>query len=183
MELNLNQTECDNVFRLLEPDVETLEQRFQRCRFKLLKFFAWRYCEDPDILADETIARLIKNVEAGQEISADNPYSYVYAIATNVFREFLRAKKKRGFTTDIAALKDVPAPIVEGNCKKECLEQLSPEKMELLARYYLDDEDREEIALEYGLSLNALRLQIYRIKLELKRCFDECDDRLDRKRN
>src|SRR5689334_4734060 len=110
MEFNSNQTGCDNVFRLLEPDVETLEQRFQRCRFKLLKFFAWRQCEDPDLLADETIARLVKNVEAGQEISANNPYSYVYAIATNVFREFLRAKKRRGVTTDIAALKDEPAP-------------------------------------------------------------------------
>lgn len=183
MESNLDQTVFDKLFRLLEPDAQSTEGGFQRCRLKLFKFFVWRHCEDPDNLADETISRLLKNVRAGQEISADNPYSYIYAIATNVFKEYLRGKKKSGLVIDIDELRVIALPITAADCKKQCLEQLSAENLELLAHYYLDDDDRNDIAREQGLSLNALRLQIHRIKLGLRRCWEDCLKRSDSMRN
>ena len=183
MESNSDQTVFKKLFRLLEPDEQSVEQGFQRCRLKLFKFFVWRHGEDPDNLADETISRLLKNVRAGQEISAENPYSYVYAIATNVFKEYLRAKKKSGILTDIDELRESALPVPAADCKKQCLEKLSPEKLELLARYYLDHDDRNDIAREKGLSLNALRLQIHRIKLGLKRCWKDCLKGSDSMRN
>src|ERR1043165_9784733 len=94
MDSDFGQGIFDNLFRLLEPDAGSVEQGFRQCRLKLVKFFAWRHCEDPDNLADETISRLLRNVHNGQEILADNPYSYVYGIASNVFREYLRDKGK-----------------------------------------------------------------------------------------
>jgi DNA-directed RNA polymerase specialized sigma24 family protein len=183
MNIDPDQTEFDKLFQLLEPEIESLTDRFRRFRFKLFKFFAWRHCEDPDNLADETIARLLKNVRAGQKISANNPYSYVYAIATNVYKESVRSKKKYGFTTDLAELKDEPLRVIESDCQRECLAELPLEKQELLARYYLDDEDRKQIARDYGLSLNALRLQIFRIKLEMRQCRDECERLRNKQRN
>jgi DNA-directed RNA polymerase specialized sigma24 family protein len=183
MESNSDQTVFEKLFRLFEPDEQSVELGFQRCRLKLFKFFVWRHCEDPESLADETISRLLKNVRAGQEISADNPYSYVYAIAINVFKEYLRGKKKSGILTDIDELRETAPPVTAADCKKQCLEQLSPEKLELLARYYLDDDDRNDIAREQGLSLNALRLQIHRIKLGLKRCWKDCLKGSDSLRN
>lgn len=183
MEFNSDQIVFDKLFRLLEPGAVSVEAGFQRCRFKLIKFFGWRRCDDPENLADETIARLLKNVRAGQEISADNPYSYVYAIASNVFKEFVRDKKKSGVTTEIEEIKDRTLPMPAMDCKRQCLEQLTAEKQELLARYYLDPDDRNEIAREYGLSLNALRLQIYRIKAGLRRCWEDCLKRGDSMRN
>src|ERR1044072_403350 len=101
MESNLGQTTLDQLFQLLEPDARSTEEGFRQCRLKLIKFFAWRRCEDPDNLADEKVSRLLKNVRAGQEISSDNPYSYVYAIAGNVFKEYVRAKKKGASLTDL----------------------------------------------------------------------------------
>jgi hypothetical protein len=71
-------TAFDRLFSLLEPEALSVDAGFQRCRLKLIKFFAWRHCEDPNSLADETISRLLKNIAAGQDISADHPYSYVY---------------------------------------------------------------------------------------------------------
>lgn len=174
MEPKLGQTALDKLFQLLEPDAQSIEEGFQRCRFKLLKFFAWRRCADPDDLADETINRLLKNVHAGQEISADKPYSYVYAIATHVFMESLRAKKKSEVIIDIDEVQDIAGAGAVDDCQKQCLEQLSDEKRELLARYYLDDDEREDIAGEQGLSLNALRLQVHRIKNWLRRCWEDC---------
>jgi DNA-directed RNA polymerase specialized sigma24 family protein len=173
MESNFGQTSLDKLFQLLEPNARSIEEGFRQCRFKLIKFFAWRYCEDPDNLADETVSRLLKNVRAGQEISADNPYSYVYAIAVNVFKEYLRARKKGEVLRDLDEAREIAAPPPADDCKKQCIEELQREKRELLARYYLDD-DRDGIAREQGLSLNALRLQVHRIKQGLRRCCEDC---------
>jgi DNA-directed RNA polymerase specialized sigma24 family protein len=183
MESNFGQIVFDKLFQLLEPDAQSFEEGFQQCRFKLLKFFAWRHCEDPDNLADETVSRLLKNVRNGQEISSDNPYSYVYAIASHVFMEYLRAKKKGGVIIDIDELGETSVSITMDDCKKQCLKQLSEEKRELLARYYLDNDDRDDIAKEEGLTLNALRLQVHRIKHWLKRCWEDCRKHSDSMRN
>jgi DNA-directed RNA polymerase specialized sigma24 family protein len=170
MESDFGQTAFNRLFQVLEPDAPSIEEGFRRCRFKLAKFFVWRYCDDPDNLADETISRLLKNARAGQEISAD----HVYAVAVNVFREYARASKKSGALTNLDDLRERAAAVVVDDCKRHCLAQLSPERRELLARYYLDDEGREEIAQEQGLTLNALRLQVHRMKNWLKRCYEDC---------
>jgi DNA-directed RNA polymerase specialized sigma24 family protein len=174
MKSNFDQAVFDRLFQLLERDAQSVEEGYLYCRFKLVKFFAWRRCEDPDSLADETISRLLKNVQSGQEISSDKPYSYVYAIATNVFREYIRAKKKDLALVAIDEARGIGITTVEDDCQRQCVEKMPIEKRELLARYYLDDEDREVIANESGLSLNALRLQVHRIKHGLKRCVEEC---------
>lgn len=174
MEANVRQAVLDELFKFLEPDLQSTEEGFWQCRFKLIKFFAWRYCEDPANLADETVSRLLKNVRAGQEISADNPYSYVYGIAMNVYKEYLRARKKAALLTDIDEAREAAGQPVTDDCKKECFGQLPREKREMLARYYMEDDERDEIARELGLTLNALRLQVHRIKQGLRRCREDC---------
>src|ERR1051326_6691653 len=123
MDSNSGQTVFDKLFQLLEPDAKSVECVFRQCRLKLVKFFAWRRCEDPDNLADETISRLLKNVQGGQEILAENPYSYVYAIANNVFKEYLRAKRKGIILINTDDVREVAAPTGD-DCKRLCLEQL-----------------------------------------------------------
>lgn len=174
MESNFGQTVFDKLFKSLEPNARSVKEGFQQCRFKLVKFFAWRRCQDPDNLADETIIRLLKNVHDGQEISASSPYSYVYAIANNVFKEYLRAKKKGETFLNINEVQESTVPAATDDCNKQCLEQLSHDNRELLARYYLDDEERLDIARELGQSLNALRLKVHRLKHGLKRCWEDC---------
>lgn len=183
MDSNFDQTVFDKLFQLLEPDVQFVGRRFDRCRLKLFRFFVWRRCEDPDSLADETISRLLVKVKAGHEISAENPYSYVYAIANNVFKEYLRARKKVLGQIDIEAFREVAPPVLAADCKKECLAELSEENLELLEHYYLDDDDPNDIALEKGLTLNALRLKVFRLKLGLRRCWENCLNRSDAARN
>lgn len=174
MESNLDQTTLDKLFQLLEPGARSAEEGFRQCRLKLIKFFAWRRCEDPDNLADETISRLLKNVRAGQEISAGNLYSYVYAIAHNVFKEYVRARKKAAALRELDEARRGVAPRATDDCQKQCFEQLPRERQELLVRYYLEGDDPAEIAQDDGLSLNALRLQIHRTKQGLRRCCEDC---------
>jgi DNA-directed RNA polymerase specialized sigma24 family protein len=183
MTFNSDPTTFDRLFSLLEPEALSVDEGAQRCRLKLVKFFGWRRCEDPESLANETISRLLKNISEGQQISADHPYSYVYAIAKNVFKEFLREKKRRSTIADVDGMGEIPAPDQVADCRRWCLAQLSAAKIEVLASYYLDDVDRCEIAERQGLTINALRLQVHRYKRGLRRCLADCLKRGDRIRN
>lgn len=173
----------DALLQALEPEALSPQEGFRRCRSRLVRFFAWRRCDDPENLADETISRLVKNIQAGREISADHPYRYVRAIASHVFYEYLRAKKKSGIETDIDELRDLPAPEGTEDCWTLCLAQLPPHKREFLAEYYLDSIDREQFAREKGLTINALRLTVFRYKAALKLCVENCIMRLSKVRN
>ena len=176
MQSSIDQTIFDELFKLLEPDAASTQSRFSQCRRKLSRFFVWRHCEDPDNLADETIVRLLKNVNNGQKISAQRPYSYVYGIASNVFHEYLRVRKKNVVLTELSLSETAVTPGEDG-CGSLCLKKLDPNKRELLVHYYLDNEDRDKIAEEQLGSINALRLKIHRIKQELKRCWEDCQRR------
>ena len=158
------------LFRL-EPDLGSAAERYARLRARLIKFFNWRQCQDSEGLADETVGRLLKNVYSGDQI--DKPWSYVYAIARNVLREFLR---KAGRLTEVPADLELPAVESDGfvDCARLCLEKLSDDKRALLEQYYSDERDREEMANRVGLSLAALRTKIHRLKIELRECYDKC---------
>lgn len=176
-------TAFDRLLQALEPEALSVSDGFRRCRSKLVRFFYWRRCEDPDNLADETTSRLLKNILSGQEISIHRPYSYVYAIARHVFQEYRRARVKAGIETDIDELRETPAPQGREDCYSICLSQLSAEKREFLEQYYLDSIDREQFASDKGLTLNALRLQVFRYKTNLRLCVDNCLKRLNSARN
>lgn len=167
----------DKLLMKLEPGCPDIPEAYVRCRHRLIKFFQWRNCEDSEGLADDTIARLIQKHSAGVEIQADNPYSYLYAIALNVFKEYLRYKKKvEKIQTNWRPATQVNDKYV--SCKKHCFERLSSDKQDLLTRYYGSNETPESIAETLGISLGALRLRVYRIKEdELRPCYRNCRGR------
>ena len=169
---------CEKLLLRMEPGYSSTEERYKQLRLKLTKFFAWRHCHDPEVLADETIMRTIKNINSGEEILATNPYSYLYAVATNVFREYVREMKKQEAIAE-ENIQDLTTSLDYGSdCRRECIERLSPDRLKMLQEYYMDEEDRVGIAASRGISLNALRLQVHRIKNELRRCYEECIKKL-----
>jgi DNA-directed RNA polymerase specialized sigma24 family protein len=178
---NLNLIDIDNneeafnkLLRRLEPSYTSTDGQYIHFRHKLVKFFAWRRCEDPEGLADETIGRLVKNLNTGQEIHGENAYSYIYAIAVNLFKEFLRKKNKDQQVVENWQPPRAPVAEAVRDCRRLCLQSLSKDKLQLLEKYYLDEESREDLALIQGVSLNALRLQVHRIKNELRTCYQRC---------
>jgi len=166
-----------DLFRILEPEAESVADGFERCRRKLVKFFNWRRCPDAEELADETIARLL--TKAAREISAEKPYSFVYAIAGNVFREYSRRKREHGEVASIDEILEIPdhSGVPVDDCQKHCLDRLAEDKRKLLHHYYVDNISCEDIAKERQETINALRLKIFRIKEWLRRCCEECRNR------
>lgn len=167
----------DKLLIRLEPKLPNSEARYQHLRFKMVRFFEWKHCKDAEELADETIARTVSQLVSGKQILADNPYSYIYGVAKNVFREYVRNQIK------IETLrKDLPEQFDEPenfeDCRSRCLQELSTEKLKLLQRYYLNPQDREALARELNITINALRLQVHRLKGELRGCHHRCRRKL-----
>ena len=166
----------DGLLMRLEPGCSDTQEAYARCRHKLIKFFQWRSCEDSEELADDTIARFLQKHSSGTEIHSDNLYSYLYGIASYVFQEFLRQKRR---TEKIKNDWKPPSSVADKylDCKKQCIEKLSSDKQDLLERYYGSNEAPETIATALGITVGALRLRICRIKADLRPCYRNCRGR------
>jgi DNA-directed RNA polymerase specialized sigma24 family protein len=167
----------DNLLVRLEPNLATREGRFEVLLVKLQKFFAWRRCEDLDDLASETLYRLYRDagdLTGRQAGEPRNPYSLVYGIATNVFKEYLRKRRRQAETLSLkyeALSQDADRA---EDCRRECLRKLLPDDLRILTSYYVPEVSKQVAAQEMGVSLNALRLMIQRIKRGLRACQEEC---------
>jgi DNA-directed RNA polymerase specialized sigma24 family protein len=79
--------EKNEVLSLFDSDSTRAKREYDRLRFKLIRYFAWKGSRCPDDLADETFFRVWRRVCQGAEIRSSNPDSYFYGVAANVLRE------------------------------------------------------------------------------------------------
>jgi DNA-directed RNA polymerase specialized sigma24 family protein len=155
----------------LEPQLPTAAEQYAQLRNKLIRYFKWNNCDDPDGSADETIRRLVKNIYSGHAV--DKPSGYVYAIAKNVFREHLRKQKRLvTISDDLVPPSGEPDRFIE--CARHCVARLPDDKRQVLEQYYSDVEGRAEMAKRMGTSLPALRIKVHRIRAEVKDCYKKC---------
>lgn len=64
-------------------------------------------------------------------------------------------------------------------CLRFCLAQLPAQQQVLVLDYYVDEKSkkiksRQELASEFGLTVNALRIRAHRIRATLEKCVREC---------
>jgi len=164
---------------LLSDDPERSAELYLVLLGKLIRYFAWNLCANPEELADEVIDRVARRVAEGESIQS--PISYVLGVARRVLLEskpkvlFLPLDGEAGIATeprDDAELQDLD----------RCLEELEPESRAILLEYYSADgaarvRVRQEMADRMGLSVNALRNRC----LRLRRGLEECIERRRRK--
>lgn len=177
--MDINEDIFNKLLARLEPNFSDSEARYKHLRLKMIKYFDWRHCEDAEGLADETIVRTVNSLMMGKEILADNPYIYLYAVAKNIYREYVRKQiKQENLLVDLLEL-PVHAESYQ-DCSVECLQQLPSDKLKLLQQYYLDAKSRDALAQDLNVSLNALRLQVHRLKKELRECYRQCRKKIAR---
>ena len=166
----------------LDADAERAGEKYEAIRRKLVKFFDWRGAHFPEECSDETINRVVRKLESGETIR-DIP-TYCHGIARLVFLETLKKPEHRQVSLDDLRSVAVPTPSTEQEsaqreCFARCLGGLSAESRQLILQYYEDERrdkinNRQALAAQLGIPLNALRCRVQRIRDRLEQCVTNC---------
>ena len=181
----MNQDSFDRFLEWLDADREEAARKYEAIRRELIKFFDNSVGAEAEDLADKTINTVIEKSPQLIGAYAGDPKHYFFRVALFKRMEYTRTLVRR----DGGPLpKDVPdarchdaamEKEVMSACLRECLQKSRPEERELLLRYYGEGEkgqlkERLEMAASLGCSINALRLQVHRLKEKLRVCITGC---------
>jgi DNA-directed RNA polymerase specialized sigma24 family protein len=160
----------------------------------LTNYFDRHNCACPDDLADETLNRVARRIEEEGELDATPPARYCYITAKFVLLERGRESREGPLSLDAlapasreSALRSDQAPVTTPvgedekrlQCLENCLETLEPPDRELICQYYQGErhwkiENRRNLAMRLGASLNALSIRACRIRSRLEACVRRC---------
>jgi RNA polymerase sigma factor (sigma-70 family) len=184
----------DSLLTILGPDRESAARAYLDLRLALFTYFATRDVANPDEMADETINRVARRLSEGERITTGNPANYFYGVARNVWRESLAKgnvliplsdENSAGVAQDttpydllLSAQERIESEI-RHECLEKCLGSLAPEDRELIISYHQFSggkkiENRKNLAERFGLSNNALRQKVARLKSRLGECVIIC---------
>lgn len=182
----------EEILAWLNPDPEVAAAMYVQLRHDLAKIFLWRGCSDPEGLTDEVFDRVAKKVREVRPSYEGDARLYFRAVAKNLVKEDLKKRTTHLSIEDIDTLKHPlkqPEPETEDEtaadmdeCLELCLGELSPEKRELIQAYYAKEkqakiDNRSELAQRFGISVETLRVNVYRIRKSLERCIERCLER------
>jgi RNA polymerase sigma factor (sigma-70 family) len=163
------------------------EARYQEITRKLICFFASRGCHEPEDLAMETILRVAAKCAEIVTAGYSDRTGYFYGVARNLFHEWLRDSQRESRTRD--ALRREPVhtalqlPPGEGETAHRCLDlcvaKLTERARRLIGSYYSANtaskiECHRQLAIEFGKSVNAVRIEVHRIRKLLRTCVIAC---------
>jgi RNA polymerase sigma factor (sigma-70 family) len=180
----LNADSFDRFLQGLNPNREIAGEEYEHLRKVLVNFFDWRGCAFPEDLADETFNRVARRIDEGEEIR--NLPDYCYGVARRLALEVLPKQSKQ--EDDPPEFEHLSAPTEDLDerrsreemyeCFEYCLNQLTPENRELVIQYYQTEkrakiDNRIALANKLGVSLNVLRVRVYRLRASLEDCINK----------
>src|SRR5690242_4941740 len=85
-DLGLTQETFDRLLSYLDTDRELAGEKYEKIRQRLLKFFKWRGCLNPEEYTDKTIDQVARRVCEGVELRVSDPYLYFHGTALNILK-------------------------------------------------------------------------------------------------
>ena len=156
---------------------------------KLVFFFAGRGCADAEDLALESVMRVAGKCAGVDASGYGERIGYFYGVARNVLHEWQRdslreSTKREAFGRELARLgiSDPQAwtrKEAVHRCLELCLAKLNHRARRLILSYYREEraakiESHRQLADEFGKSVNALRIEVHRIRHTLRQCVLGC---------
>lgn len=181
---SLTQIALDKLLASFSADRDAAARLYEKTHLKLVRYFEWRACSDPEDRADKTLNRVARRIDEGQPV--DNLIGYIYGVARMVYMESLKEHERDPLPLDTVDDMSWKVPDSDDDererslrCLDQCLDELSPESRALIVEYYTEEkqakiEIRKRMAARLGIPLNALRIRAYRIRTELEDCVREC---------
>ncbi len=173
--------EASTFERLLDflggTDATSKAEKYRQVRDRLESFFRWRGLGDASGLADDTLDRVARRVEAG-EVRTSTPNAFVVGVARMVALEAGRKDRKDVNIDDRSIAAPAPAePEDELRLRAldGCLEALVTAERNLVMSYYRDDgpsriAGRAKLAQSLGTTVEALRVRAFRLRARLEQC-------------
>jgi RNA polymerase sigma factor (sigma-70 family) len=174
----------DEILAWLNPDRDLAANMYVQLRHDLAKLFMWGRCADPEGMTDETFDRVAKKVHEVRQSYQGDPRLYFRAVANNLIKENFKKIKTQVSLDDI----DLPGqetiePTEETadleDCLQSCLRKLDNEKRKLILAYYAKEKQakidyRHELAQQLEISLETLRVRVFRIRASIAECIESC---------
>lgn len=166
----------------LGKDTKSATQKYESIRRNLTKMLSAKGCYEAEELADETIDRVTRKIDMLAFNYVGDPSLYFYGVAKRVFLEFTRRPIK--VELPHLTIKEDDGAIdteKQSQCLSKCLEKLSSKDSKLIIEYYKKDKSekikhRKRLAQNLGISTQALRVRVFRIRKNLQECFFDSID-------
>ena len=162
------------------PSALINDGQYRQLRSALIQMFVHNGCHTATEAADETVFRVLQKIESGVDVR--DVYAYAHGVARNVLQEYWREQATVADQPvpdrSSPSIPDEDDPVLE-RCLERCKRRLSHKNRVLIEAYYQGEkaekkENRRKLAVKLGISMDALRLRVHRIKRELSDCCEAC---------
>ena len=175
----------EDILVWLNPDRDVAATMYVQLRHDLAKLFFWGRCADPEGMTDEVFDRVAKKVHELKPTYEGDPRLYFRAVANNLIKENHKKVKTQlsleGVDLPGPQVTDVEDEIVADteDCLQQCLQKLASDKRELILAYYAKEKQakidhRNELAQKFGITIETLRVRVFRIRESLSVCIQRC---------
>lgn len=177
----------DEILAWLNPDRDVAANMYVQLRHDLAKLFIWGRCADPEGMTDEAFDRVAKKVHEVRQTYEGDPRLYFRAVANNLIKENFKKIKTQVSLDDVDLPEQQTIETAEEttdieDCLQSCLRKLDSEKRKLILAYYAKEKQakidyRHELAQRFGISVETLRVRVFRIRASLEECIESCLER------
>jgi len=171
----------DQFLCLLDLDRDRAGESYETLRRNLIQLFIWRGCRDPESHADETINRVIRKIDEGEEVR--DVIAYAHGVARRLLLEIFKKQEREQIGIDeLPPLIAQPAEQDDETgvlCLRRCLNRLPEESRQLIVLYYQGEksakiENRKRLAEGLRVTLGALRYRAFDLRQRLQGCIERC---------
>jgi DNA-directed RNA polymerase specialized sigma24 family protein len=166
--------------------------QYELARRKVIRFFEWRLVGTAEEYADETMNRVARRIDEGQNI--DRVMAYIFGVARVILKEIIKERERAPIALDdtpdglCQSAPEVLDPDMRQICFDQCLETLEIESRKLILDYYEGDgrakiQKRQQLANKFQIPLNALRIRVHRIRKTLENCIADCLEHTEARNN
>jgi len=174
---DLSEVAFSRLLARLNADPALAGEEYEKLRTRLIYFFERKGCRIAAELGDETINRIARKIEEGHEIR--DMYKYSSGVARLVLKEHWDDPRREWEELDEQLSpkggdkREIDEDQIE--CMKNCMHSLSVEERELIIKNCTTNKmGKMEMASALGLTINALRLRVFRIRTRLHDCYEKC---------
>ena len=181
----MKQEDFDKLLAWLHRDREQAGQKYEEIRESLIKVFSWRGYYDAEDLADEVVNRVAAKTLELTDSYVGDPALYFYGVAKKILLELERREQPLPLDPNMKAPDtaiqpdEAEAAACREECLQKCLRELDADDRMLILAYYQKSKQakidyRKELARQFGMGTNALRVKVFRIRANLKKCIQQC---------